>query len=71
MSAYAVAGWIWLVIVILAIVRCELAYRMSMKALGIDMNAYERGPSFTWMELQIWKWTFRQFYPELAAKVKS
>jgi hypothetical protein len=61
----------WLVIVAFLIIRCEVAYRASMKALALDLYAFEHGPSFTMMELQVWKWSFRQFYPDLAAKVQS
>jgi hypothetical protein len=68
-GAYIIVGWV--AIMVFCIVRCEVAYRMSMKALAIDLYAFEHGPSFTKMELQVWKWTFRQFYPELAARAQS
>lgn len=51
--------------------RSRVAYRACAKAIEIDVYAYEHGPSYDVMTLQVWKWSFRQFYPELAARGQS
>lgn len=60
---------VWWICMAVLVVRVHVAYRARDKAIDIDFHAVLRGPSARKMMIDLRKWTFAQFYPELARKV--
>lgn len=67
-----IMGWAVIAFVfisVLIIVRAELTYRHRIRAMGVDLSSYLKGPSYKAMMFDLRKWTFKQFYPQLAGRV--
>lgn len=65
-----------LLLCIFMLVRCEVVFHVLTRAnhasyLIRDWTLYDAAPSYNAMMWQFHKWTFAQFFPELAAKVKA